>query len=147
MQRRSYLRSLHVGTTRRQWLVDSGKWMITPALLARSLPTQAIQAPAMPSADWREASLFGLQNDPLSERSVWISDLKRCQPESALSRGPATGRWQVVEYEARYGEKDLKGSMLLAGPETSPPAIRLGLEQRGWHAIFVGMKSFLGYGD
>jgi hypothetical protein len=134
-------------STRRQWFGSAGKWIIAPALLSMPIPIESSAEPMSPSSEWKDAELFGLQHNSLVRRSVWISGLKQCKPESAISNDPKQGCWQSVEYEARYNEKEPKGSMLLAGPETAAPPIGITLKEKGWHAIYVGMKSFLGYGD
>ena len=73
--------------------------------------------------------------------------MTQMSPSSALSAEPQRGRWQAVAYEARHKDKELKGKLLLAGPETFAPPLRRPLKAQGWHAIYIGMKSFLGYGD
>src|SRR5262249_7972794 len=52
------------------------------------------------------------------------------------------------DYEARSGAgKPITGTMLMCGPETAPPAISIPLHARGWHAIYVGLKAYLGIGE
>jgi hypothetical protein len=126
--------------TRREWLHRIST--IAP-LATHGIPSFAAQE----GGDWKPAVLFGLDPDPILREAHWITDLSRCSPGDALTPEPRSKRWQVVPYEARYRQREVSGKMLLAGPETMPPRVRCPLEARGWHAIYIGMKSFLGYGD
>ena len=67
--------------------------------------------------------------------SVYITDLSRCQPESALSAEPKRRAWHVQPYETA----DLSGNLLSAGEETAAPEVSVGLTLSGWHRIFVGV--------
>jgi hypothetical protein len=78
---------------------------------------------------------------------VWITDLTRCKPEHAIARKARKGHWRAVDYEARRPGSEFKGVMLVCGPETQAPPLVLPLEARGWHAIYVGLKPYLGIGE
>ena len=66
---------------------------------------------------------------------VYITDLDRCTPATALCAEAARGRWQTLDYEA----EGFSGVLLMAGPETRAPAIRYPLRAPGWHAVSVGV--------
>ena len=127
----------------RSWFRNAGTLLVTSSLASRALPEQA----STESSEWKEGLLFGLDPDPLARPSRWVTDLSAAGPGSALSPEPRAGRWQLVPYEARYKDREIQGQMLLAGPETAAPVLHLPLGAKGWHAIYIGMKSFLGYGD
>ncbi len=67
-----------------------------------------------------------------------IGDLTQCTPSSALSPRVKKGRWKVIPYVLKGGQR---GKMVCAGPETGAPPLRLRLGLVGWHAIFVGVFS------
>ena len=69
---------------------------------------------------------------------VYISDLDKCQPASALSAEPRFRKWRTLEYETDR----FSGVMLMAGPETAAPEVKYTLDVSGWHAVSIGV-----YGD
>src|ERR1051325_5029264 len=69
---------------------------------------------------------------------VYLADLSRCSPPSALSRQPRHGRWRLLPYET----EKFQGTMLVAGQNTAAPEISLPLPQKGWHDIYVGLRSY-----
>ena len=128
--------------SRRGWFRTTGNLLIGLPLASLAVPERAAG-----TAEWNESTIFGLDPDPLARPGRWLTDLGAARPGSALAPEPRRGRWQLVPYEARYKEREIQGKMLLAGPETATPPVRLPLAVKGWHAIYIGMKSFLGYGD
>ncbi len=70
---------------------------------------------------------------------IYVSDLERCQPESALSQRARHGSWRVLPYEADV----VAGTMLIARSENAAPEVAYPLQKDGWHAISVGV--FAGY--
>src|SRR5262249_18730713 len=78
---------------------------------------------------------------------VWITDLSIGQPASARSRQGRKGCWRLIDYEALHPARAIKGSMLVSGPETAPPRISIPLQAKGWHAIYIGLKAYLGIGE
>ena len=89
-------------------------------------------------------------------QALYLTDLDRCQPQSALSRKPLPGHWRLLPYETdqhpsgaflsnvrqltfqgkRAGEgyfsrdgQRLKGVMLVAGHETDAPEVTYPLHQ------------------
>lgn len=71
---------------------------------------------------------------------IYLSDLGRCQPASALSRKPRRHHWRLLDYET----SEFQGVMLVAGENTAAPEITLPVSQRGWHAIYFGLRSYGG---
>ena len=67
---------------------------------------------------------------------VLISDLSRCEPQSAVSAERKRNCWYTVSYETRDG---IEGVMLGKGALASPPDVSLTLEPKGWHAIYLGV--------
>lgn len=72
--------------------------------------------------------------------NTFICDLDRCEPAGAVSAAGGVGEWRSVAYETR----DLAGTMLLAGDETSAPEVTLRLNRSGWHRLSVGLCPSLG---
>ena len=69
---------------------------------------------------------------------IYVSDLDKCLPASALSTEPRWRKWRTLEYETDR----FSGVMLLAGPETAAPEVTYPLAVSGWHAVSIGV-----YGD
>ena len=67
--------------------------------------------------------------------AVYITDLGRCQPESALSASPRRRAWHVQPYET----ESFSGNLLSAGEETAAPEVAIELEVSGWHRICIGV--------
>jgi len=72
----------------------------------------------------------GLAADP-----IYLTDLARCEPPSAVGRDAQLGRWHTVPYES----EEFAGEMLAAGPETVAPEATYPLRLSGWHAISIGI--------
>ena len=66
---------------------------------------------------------------------IYLTDMDRCCPSSALSPEPRRGHWRTLDYET----DTLSGVMLAAGPETVAPEVSYSPGVSGWHAIHVGM--------
>lgn len=69
--------------------------------------------------------------------AIYISDMSKCEPATALSRAPKQGSWRMVDYETEEG---VKGIMLFAAPEDRAPEITLSLHVVGPHKIYVGIN-------
>ena len=68
---------------------------------------------------------------------IYLSDLSRCEPNSALSKKVAKDRWHLLPYET--DESKLKsGTMMGAASFINAPEVRLTPNISGWHAIYVG---------
>jgi uncharacterized lipoprotein YddW (UPF0748 family) len=79
---------------------------------------------------------------PQSEGAVYLTDMSRCLPASALSRKPQRNRWRLLDYET----DPLKGTMLVAGQNTAATPVTYPLKLKGWHAIYFGIRSY-GYNE
>ena len=65
---------------------------------------------------------------------IYLTDMSKCTPTSALSETPQPKHWRLIEYESEH----LSGTMILAGPLTEAPEVTFPLGLTGWHAIDVG---------
>ena len=77
----------------------------------------------------------------LSAELIYLSDLSRCRPESALSRETRGGHWRLLDYEA----DPVSGVMLVASTETAAPEVTCPLDASGVHAVSIGV--FGGYSE
>lgn len=66
--------------------------------------------------------------------AVYLLDMGKCAPGSAISGEFGRGKWTSVEYSITAG----KGQMLFCGPDSQAPPVRLGLPVAGWHHLFIG---------
>ena len=74
--------------------------------------------------------------------SIYLTDLERARPASALSRRGRPRCWRLLDYEAGR----LRGTLLLAGQNTRAREVRLPLRKRGWFAIYLGVTSLTSEG-
>ena len=68
---------------------------------------------------------------------IYLADLDRCQPASALATKWRPNRWKLLPFEA----DPVKGVMLTAGQNTAVPDVEYSIPQKGWHAIHFGLMS------
>ena len=68
---------------------------------------------------------------------IYLSDMSRCEPASALSSRLENGKWLLTDYATEDG---IAGSTIYATPETRPPAVSLALGQKGWFDIYIGVN-------
>ena len=73
---------------------------------------------------------FQRQSDP-----IYLADLDRCQPESALSRTARRFAWRMLDFETDKAA----GTLLFAGEETEAAEITYPLEVDGWHDVYIGL--------
>ena len=71
-------------------------------------------------------------------RPIYLTDLSRCEPGSALSRKARRNHWMLLDYQTDAH----KGVMLVAGHNTAAPEVRYPVLQKGWHAIYIGLRSW-----
>jgi hypothetical protein len=75
------------------------------------------------------------------DRSVFVTDWSKVEKPDALVTGQREkGKWKVLPYEAG----DLKGKALSSYSATDPAPVRLRLNARGWHAVYVGLSTVSG---
>jgi hypothetical protein len=68
--------------------------------------------------------------------SIYLTNLNRCEPSSAISTQWENRCWRAVEYETVNG---VKGQMLMATTEIDAPPLTLPMNKRGWYRIFLGL--------
>ena len=105
---------------------------------AGTAPPEAGQAPAGPPAG---SAPPAAPADPLvpyaSGEPIYLADLDRCQPASALAKTWRKNRWKRYPFETAK----VKGVMLAAGQVSGVPDLEYPLEQKGWYAIYFGVLS------
>lgn len=93
-----------------------------------------------------------------SSEAIYLCDLDRSEPRSALSRKWEHGTWRLVDYTAERDaeEIDIKsihdafrqepdsgrtfsGTLLLAMHDSRAPEITYSLDRTGWHRIYIGI--------
>ena len=74
--------------------------------------------------------------DP-SAKAAYVTDMSRCQPQTAISPQVKRGCWQLIPYETvAPGPKS--GTMIGAASFVDAPDVTLPLDVTGWHAVYVG---------
>ncbi|MCI0624892.1 MAG: family 10 glycosylhydrolase [Acidobacteria bacterium] len=145
--------------SRRTWLVQMGGGLLFGARsVAQSASPVTKQSLARGSGQASRASAEVQQGKVVypegtfrstvfDHRSQWVTDLGVAQPGTAISKESRKGQWRLVNYEAKVGPNSKKGSMLMCGPETQAPPVSIPLKAKGWHAVYVGLKTYLGIGE
>ena len=113
----------HGGSQGRGWRPNRRQFLETAALAGLSLPFQT-----------RVSGAVG-QGPATRDGAVYLTDLDRCRPASALSTRLRRGAWKMVEYET----DDFSGTMLVALEESAAPDLTYTLNRSGWHRIYVGI--------
>lgn len=113
----------HKGSQRQGWRPDRRQFLEAAALAGLSLPLQA------------QASKGAGQAPATRDGAVYLTDLGRCRPASALSTRLKRGTWKTLEYET----DDFSGTMLVALEESAAPDLTYALNRSGWHRIHVGI--------
>ena len=98
--------------------------------------TSAASKPTTISAAEPESALV-TQTAPAA---IYLSDMAQCRPQSSLSQKWQKGRWRLMDYEA----DNVKGVMLVSAQTAVPPELTLPLNIKGWHAIYIGLRSKYG---
>jgi hypothetical protein len=76
-----------------------------------------------------------------SENAVLFSDFSKAEPASALTTGKREkGKWKVIP----WATAEAKGTALSAYALTGPAPVRLPVNVRGWHAIYLGLATTSG---
>jgi hypothetical protein len=72
-----------------------------------------------------------------SAKTVYFTDMTRCQPPAALSPQVKQDCWQLIRYETLDpGPKS--GTMIGAASFVDAPDVTLPLNVTGWHTVYVG---------
>jgi len=106
-----------MSTTRREFL----------SLFGRSKP----EKPGAPAGATYPLVPFG------SGKPIYLADLDRCQPASALSRTWQPKQWRLYDFEA----EGVEGVMLAVGQNSGAPDLEYPLRQTGAYAIYFGILS------
>ena len=65
---------------------------------------------------------------------IFVSDLSRCQPSTALSKVNKKQHWTLIPYVT----DKVSGTMIGAGSMADAPDVTIPLGVSGWHAVYVG---------
>ena len=65
---------------------------------------------------------------------IFVSDLSRCQPSTALSKVTKKQHWTLIPYVT----DKVSGTMIGAGSMADAPDVTIPLGVSGWHAVYVG---------
>ena len=65
---------------------------------------------------------------------IFVSDLSRCQPSTALSKVNKKQHWTLIPYVT----DKVSGTMIGAGSMADAPDVTVPLGVSGWHAVYVG---------
>ena len=68
-----------------------------------------------------------------TDESIYLLDMTRCEPRSAISSDFDRGAWTSVAYSVAEGQ----GHMLLSGPESQAPPVHLTGLPEGWFHVFI----------
>ena len=66
--------------------------------------------------------------------AIYLTDMSKCLPESALAETLQPKHWQIAKYETEA----FSGKMIVVGRLSDAPDVRYPLDVKGWHAIHVG---------
>lgn len=76
-----------------------------------------------------------------ASRAIVLTDLSKMQPAAGLITGKRQkGKWKMIPFTTA----EWKGTALSIYSATNPPVVRLPLEQRGWHAVYIGLATTSG---
>src|SRR6187402_2811477 len=74
-------------------------------------------------------------------KAVVFTDFSKAEPASALITGKREkGKWKLIPFTTA----EMKGTALSIYGSTNPPAIKLPIAGRGWHAVYVGLSTTSG---
>ena len=80
------------------------------------------------------STVSGVFGEPEEPKAIYLTDMGKCLPASALSPASTHTQWQLAEYDA--GE--IKGKMIAAQAFAKAPEVCLPVNVKGWHAISIG---------
>ena len=76
----------------------------------------------------------GSGDAPRTNPPIYLADMDRCLPSSALTRKSQRFHWTMLDFETDAA----KGTLLFAGEETQAPELTYPLEREGWYDIHIG---------
>ena len=65
---------------------------------------------------------------------IYLSDMSRCRPDSALSDRLDKDSWTLISYET----EEVSGTLVSAFSFINAPELTLSLGVSGWHEVYVG---------
>jgi hypothetical protein len=68
---------------------------------------------------------------------IYLADLGRCEPASALGRSWTPHQWRAIDFESNHA----KGTLIASNQITGVPDVTYPLGHKGWCAIYVGLLS------
>ena len=113
----------HASSQGRGWRPNRRQFLEAAALAGLSLPLRT------------QASGAAGQGPASGGGAVYLTDLDRCRPASALSTRLKRGTWKTLGYET----DDFGGTMLVALEESAAPDLTYALNRGGWHRIHIGI--------
>ena len=81
------------------------------------------------------AKAAGCSLDHAVKVTVYLTDMTRCEPGSAVTKRFARDAWKAVEYET--GE--FAGTMLYSIAGLGSPELTFRLDRKGWYAVYLGL--------
>ena len=72
---------------------------------------------------------------PPKAGTLYLADLEKCQPASALAKKWKHGAWRLLE----YGTDSFSGQMLLAVQDSRAPEVTYAVKRSGWYEIYIGI--------
>lgn len=103
-------------------------------LIALAVPVFAAEKPAPPPV---ATDQFSTDSRLLSQAksAVLITDLSTAQPAASLTKGRREkGKWKTLPFSTQ----EMQGWALSCYSLTQPPQVKVPLDQKGWHAIYIG---------
>ena len=82
-----------------------------------------------------EQSAAGISDADSEANAIYLADLEKCQPASALASEWKHGTWRLLS----YATDSFSGNLLLAAEDNQPPEITYPLQREGWHRIYIGI--------
>jgi hypothetical protein len=75
-------------------------------------------------------------------------DMAAAGPSEILSATPGKGHWRAIPFQVRNGAAEkLRGTVLIAGPETGAPTLTIDPKLEGPYEVFVGLPNSLVYAN
>lgn len=85
-----------------------------------------------PIPPWAAVSASSWAN---ASKAVMLTDMRCCQPESALAPKLKKGAWKAIPYET----ETVAGNLIWASGDALAQPLTLPLGATGWHALFIGL--------
>lgn len=80
-------------------------------------------------------STTGISDLASETKAIYLTDMEKSQPASALASEWKQGTWRLLS----YATDSFSGNLLLAAEDNQPPDITYPLQREGWHRIYIGI--------